>query len=223
MLRGVLLDVDGTLVDSNAAHAQSWVDTLAEIDYEVSFDVVWPMIGMGGDKLLPSLAGIESDSPEGKRLSERRWEIFEREYIPKLRPTPGARDLVQRLSDDGLKLIVATSAAGHELGALLEAAGVADLIDGATSSSDAEDSKPDPDIVQAAVRKSRFDPDDLIMIGDTPYDVQAALGAHVKLVGLLCGGWSAQELSGAVAIYDPPSDLLSWYSRSPDLLSSLAG
>ena len=223
MLRGVLLDVDGTLVDSNAAHAQSWVDTLAEIDYEVSFDVVWPMIGMGGDKLLPSLAGIESDSPEGKKLSERRWEIFEREYIPKLRPTPGARDLVQRLSDDGLKLIVATSAAGHELGALLEAAGVADLIDGATSSSDAEDSKPDPDIVQAAVRKSRFDPDELIMIGDTPYDVQAALGAHVKLVGLLCGGWSIAELSGAVAIYDHPSDLLSWYSRSPDLLSSLAG
>jgi HAD superfamily hydrolase (TIGR01509 family) len=223
LLRGVLLDVDGTLVDSNAAHAQSWVDTLAEIDYEVSFDVVWPMIGMGGDKLLPSLAGIESDSPEGKRLSERRWEIFEREYIPRLRPTPGARDLVQRLSDDGLKLIVATSAAGHELGALLEAAGVADLMDGATSSSDAEDSKPDPDIVQAAVRKSRFDPDELIMIGDTPYDVQAAIGAHVKLVGLLCGGWSAQELSGAVAIYEHPSDLLHWYSRSPDLLSSLAG
>ena len=223
MLRGVLLDVDGTLVDSNAAHARSWVDTLAEIDYEVSFDVAWPMIGMGGDKLLPSLAGIESDSPEGKKLSERRWEIFEREYIPRLRPMPGARDLVQRLSDDGLKLIVATSAAGHELGALLEAAGVADLIDGATSSSDAEDSKPDPDIVQAAVRQSRFDPDDLIMIGDTPYDVQAALGAHVKLVGLLCGGWSAQELSGAVAIYEHPADLLSWYSRSPDLLSSLAG
>jgi HAD superfamily hydrolase (TIGR01509 family) len=222
LLRGVLLDVDGTLVDSNAAHARSWVDTLAEVDYEVSFDVVWPMIGMGGDKLLPSLAGIESDSPEGKRLSERRWEIFERDYIPKLQPTPGARDLVQRLSDDGLKLIVATSAAGNELGALLEAAGVADLIDGATSSSDAEDSKPDPDIVQAAVRKSRFDPDELIMIGDTPYDVQAAIGAHVKLVGFLCGGWSAQELSGAVAIYEHPSDLLDWYRQSPDLLSSLA-
>ena len=221
MLRGVLLDIDGTLVDSNRAHAQSWVDTLAESGYEVPFDVVWPMIGMGGDKVLPSMIGIESDSPEGRTLSKRRWEIFEREYLPKLEPTPGARDLVQRLSDDGLKLIVATSAAGNELGALLEAAGVADLIDGATSSSDAEDSKPDPDIVEAAVRKSRLGPDELIMLGDTPYDVQAATGAGVKLIALLSGGWSIAELSGAVAIYDHPSDLLHWYDRSPDLLSSL--
>jgi HAD superfamily hydrolase (TIGR01509 family) len=222
VLRGVLFDIDGTLVDSNEAHARSWVDTLREAGYDVPFDVLWPMIGMGGDKVLPSAAGIEIESELGKQLAERRWEIFQRDYLVNLRPTRGARALVQRMKDDGLDLIVASSASGNELGALMEAADVRDLFEKTTSSSDAEESKPDPDIVQAAVRKSGLDPDDLIMLGDTPYDVQAAIGAHVKLVGLLCGGWSAAELSGATAIYSDPADLLSWYDASPFAVKAIA-
>jgi HAD superfamily hydrolase (TIGR01509 family) len=223
VLRGVIFDVDGTLVHSNDAHAGSWVDTLREIGIEVAFDVIWPMIGMGGDKLLPSAAGIESDSELGKQLSERRWEIFQRDYLPRLKPTRGSRALVQRMKSDGFSLIVASSASGNELGALMEAAEVADLIEVRTSASDAEDSKPDPDIVQAAVRKSGIKPDNLIMLGDTPYDVQAAIGAHVKLVGLLCGGWTALELSGAAAIYSDPADLLDWYDASPFAVKAFAG
>ena len=222
MLQGVIFDVDGTLVDSNDAHAGSWVDTLREIGIEVAFDVIRPMIGMGGDKLLPSAAGIESDSELGKQLSERRWEIFQRDYLPRLKPTRGSRALVQRMKSDGLSLIVASSASGNELGALMEAGEVADLIEVRTSASDAEDSKPDPDIVQAAVRKSGLKPDNLIMLGDTPYDVQAAIGAHVKLVGLLCGGWTALELSGAAAIYSDPADLLEWYDASPFAVKAFA-
>lgn len=221
MLRGIIFDVDGTLVASNEAHARSWVDTLAETGYDVAYDVIWPMIGMGGDKVLPSIAGIEEESREGKRLSKRRWEIFERNYLPHLKPTPGARALVERLGDDGLQIIIASSAGGSELGTLLEAAGVADLLDATTSSSDAEDSKPDPDIVAAAVRKSGAKPDELIMVGDTPYDVQASIGAQVQLVAVLSGGWSIAELSGAIAIYDHPADILSWYSRSPSLFADL--
>lgn len=223
MLRGVLFDIDGTLVDSNAAHARSWADTLREAGYEVPFDVLWPMIGMGGDKLLPAAAGIEIDSDLGKALGDRRWEIFQRDYLKNLRPTPGARDLVQRMKDDGLELIVASSASGEELGALMEAAQVADLFEKTTSSSDAEDSKPDPDIVQAAVKKSGHKPEELIMLGDTPYDVQAAIGAHVKLVGVLCGGWTAIELSGATAIYSDPADVLRWYDASPFAVKAIAG
>lgn len=223
MLRGVLFDIDGTLVDSNAAHASSWVDTLREAGYKVPFDVLWPMIGMGGDKLLPAAAGIEIDSDLGKALSDRRWEIFQRKYLANLRPTPGARDLVQRLKDDGFELIVASSASGEELGALMEAAQVEDLFEKTTSSSDAEESKPDPDIVQAAVRKSGMKPEDLIMLGDTPYDVEAAIGAHVKLVGVLCGGWTAIELSGATAIYTDPADVLRWYDASPFAVKAIAG
>ena len=223
MLRGVIFDIDGTLVDSNEAHARSWVDTLHEAGYDVPFDVIWPMIGMGGDKLLPSATGIESDSRLGRDLSKRRWEIFQRDYLPRLKPMPGARELVARVRQDDLAIIVASSAGGNELGALMEAADVADLMEETTSASDAEESKPDPDIVQAAVRKSGLEPDELIMLGDTPYDVQAAIGANVKLVGLLCGGWTMLELSGATAIYDDPADLLRWYDYSPFAVKALAG
>ncbi len=213
MLRGVIFDVDGTLVASNDAHARSWVETLSEAGYEVSLDIIWPMIGMGGDKLLPAAAGIESASAEGKRLAARRWEIFERRYLARLEPTPGARALVERLISDGLQVVVASSADGDELGALLKAAGVADLIEETTSASDAEDSKPDPDIVVAAVRKSGFEPDELIMVGDTPYDIQAATGAGVALVAVLTGGWSIEELAGAVAVYDDPAEILRHFDR----------
>ncbi len=210
----MILDVDGTLVASNDAHARSWVEALSEAGYEVPLDVIWPMIGMGGDKLMPAAAGIDSDSPEGKNLARRRWEIFERRYLPRLEPTPGARALVRRMVDDGLRVVVASSANGNELGALLEAAGVADLVHKVTSSSDAEDSKPDPDIVLAAVRKSGLEPDELIMVGDTPYDIQAATGAGLPLVAVLTGGWRIEELTGAVAIYDDPAEMLEWFQVS---------
>lgn len=223
MLRGVIFDIDGTLVASNEAHALSWVDTFREAGYDVAFDVIWPMIGMGGDKVLPSAAGIEVDSDVGKALTTRRWEIFQKNYLPDLRPTPGARALVERIRDEGLKTIVATSAAGNELDVLLEAADVTGLMDITTTSSDAAESKPDPDIVMAAVKKSGLKPSELFMLGDTPYDVQAAIGAHVNLIGLLSGGWSKEELSGAIAIYDDPADLLNWYDASPLAVQALAG
>jgi len=222
VLRGVIFDIDGTLVASNDAHARSWVLTLSEAGYDVPFDVIRAMIGMGGDKLLPAAAGIESESDEGKELTARRWDIFKDRFLPGLRPTPGARDLVKRIAADGLNTIVATSASGNELNALLGAADVADLMDATTSASDARESKPDPDIVQAAVRKSGLHPDELLMLGDTPYDVEAAIGAHVNLVGVLSGGWTMLELSGAVAIYDDPADLLRWYDRSRFSVKALA-
>jgi phosphoglycolate phosphatase-like HAD superfamily hydrolase len=222
VLRGVIFDIDGTLLDSNGAHARSWVETLAEAGYDVPFEIIWPMIGMGGDKLLPAATGIESESPPGKKLTRRRWEIFEKKYLPDLRPTPGARELAERLKSDDLKLVVASSAGGNELEQLLEAAGVADLMEARASSSDAKESKPDPDIVEAAVRRSKLRPDDLVMLGDTPYDVQAAIGAHVNLVALLCGGWTLTELSGAIAVYDDPAELLRWYDVAPNFFGAFA-
>jgi HAD superfamily hydrolase (TIGR01509 family) len=223
VLRGVIFDIDGTLIASNEAHARSWVETLSEAGYEVPFDVIWPMIGMGGDKLLPAAAGIASDSTIGMQLSKRRWEIFESKFLPSLRPTDGARALVEQIKSDGLKTVVATSAKGNQLDALLDVAGVRELMDATTSSTDAAESKPDPDIVQAAVRKSGFKPDELIMLGDTPYDVEAAIGAHVNMVGLLCGGWTKEELSGATAIYENPADVLRWYDQSAFAVEALAG
>ena len=221
MLKGVIFDVDGTLVDSNDAHAQSWVDTFAEAGYDVPFDKVRPLIGMGGDKLLPKTVGLSRDSTEGKQLSARRGEIFSRKYLPHLRPLPGARDLVKRVKQDGLKAIVATSAKDEELKGLLKAAQVEDLMEERATASDAKHSKPDPDIVQAAIDESGMKTSELIMIGDTPYDIEAAARAKVRTIAFLSGGWSREALKGAVAIYNGPADLLAHYDSS--LLGTKSG
>ena len=214
MLQGVIFDVDGTLVDSNDAHAQSWVDTFTEAGYNVPFDVVRPLIGMGGDKLLPKTIGVESKSAEGKKLSDRRGKIFRENYLPKLRALPGSRALVQRVRANGLKPVVATSAKDEELQSLLKAAEVADLMEEEATASDAKRSKPDPDIVKAAIAQSEIEPDNLVMIGDTPYDIEAATRAHVRVIAFRSGGWKDEDLEGAVEIYDGPADLVANYESS---------
>ena len=214
MLQGVIFDVDGTLVDSNDAHAQSWVDTFAEADYNVPFDVVRPLIGMGGDKLLPKTIGIKNDSAEGKKLSKRRSEIFREKYLPRLRALPGSRALVERVRSKGLKPIVATSAKDEELKGLLKAAEVADLMEEKATASDAKRSKPDPDIVDAAIEQSEIPAADLVMIGDTPYDIEAATRADVRIIAFRSGGWNDRELKGAAEIYDGPADLLAHFDSS---------
>ncbi len=215
MLQGVIFDIDGTLVDSNDSHAQSFVDAFAEAGYEVPFDVVRPLIGMGADKLLPKTIGIRHDSEGGKKLLARRSQIFRQKYLPSLKPFPGSRALVLRVRADGLKPIVATSAKDEELKHLLEAADVNDLMEERATASDAKRSKPDPDIVDAAVEESGVANVDLIMIGDTPYDVEAATRAGVRSIAFRSGGWSDDSLKGAVAIYDGPADLLAHYDSSP--------
>jgi HAD superfamily hydrolase (TIGR01509 family) len=214
LLRGVIFDIDGTLVDSNDAHAQSWVDTFAEPGYNVPFDVVRPLIGMGGDKLLPKTIGIRHDSEEGKKLTTRRSEIFRKKYLPHLRPLEGSRALVARVRADGLKPIVATSAKDEELKGLLKAAEVADLMEEKATASDAKRSKPDPDIVEAAIEQAGIEAGDLVMIGDTPYDVEAAQRAGVRVIGFRSGGWKDADLAGAVEIYDGPAHLLANYASS---------
>ena len=216
VFRVVLLDVDGTLVDSNDAHARAWVDALAESGQRVDFLRVRPLIGMGSDKLLPALTGIPADLPEGERIVSRRNEIFRRDYLPTLRPTRGAQRLLEWLRDDGLQLVVATSAKPDELESLLEVAGATRLIDAAGSSGDVDRSKPDPDIVHAALDKAGCDPHDSIFIGDTPYDLAAGNRSGVPVIALRCGGWwSDRSFRAAVAIYDDPDDLVDNYLLSP--------
>ena len=205
-VRGVLLDIDGTLVESNDAHAHAWVKALAERNRNVPFAVVRPLIGMGGDKLLPRVSGLAADSPEGKAISDRRKAIFLGEYLPHLRPCRGAKELLDRLAERGLKLVVASSAKKDELGPLLKVCGADRLIESATSSDDAEESKPDPDILHAAITKSGLPAEQLVMLGDTPYDVEAARRAGVRVIALRCGGWTDRDLK-ADEVYDDPADL----------------
>jgi len=214
--QAVLLDVDGTLVDSNAAHAHAWVEALAASGRRVDFLRVRPLVGMGSDKVLPALAGIPADSLEGEQVVKLRGEIFRRDYLPHLRPTRGAQRLLEWLRDDGLQLVVATSARPEELEGLLAVAGATRLVDAASSSADAERSKPDPDIVHAALVKIGCEPGEAIFIGDTPYDVAAGGQLGVAVIALRCGGWwTDRSFHGAAAIYDDPGDLVDNYLLSP--------
>jgi phosphoglycolate phosphatase-like HAD superfamily hydrolase len=214
-LHTILLDIDGTLLDSNDAHARAWVDALAAHGYVVPFDEVRPLIGMGGDKLTPELTGLDPESGEAKRIAETRSEIFSTRELPTLRPTRGARALLEHLAARGFELVVATSAKKDEVSALLRQAGVGDLIEAASSADDADRSKPDPDIVQAALSAVRRPAPHGLMIGDTPYDVVAATRARVPIIAVRCGGWDTASLAGALAVYDDPADLLAHLDDTP--------
>ncbi len=214
-LQAILLDIDGTLIDSNDAHARAWVGALAAHGYVVPFEQLRPLIGKGGDKILPELAGLDPESGEADRIAETRSFLF-REELPRLRPTRGARALLELLRDNGLQLLVATSAQKDEVALILQQAGVADLIEAATSSDDAEHSKPDPDIVQAALQNAHLQASNGVMLGDTPYDIEAAGRARVPAIALRCGGWWTDDaFRKALAIYDDPEDLRANFARSP--------
>lgn len=214
-LHTVLLDIDGTLIDSNDAHARAWVEALAIHGYVVPFERIRPLIGKGGDKVTPELIGLDPESGEAERISETRSEIFRERELDTLRPTPGARALLEHLRSEGFQLVVATSAKEAEVQSLLEQAGVADLIVAASSADDAKRSKPDPDIVRAALAKVGRPASHSVMIGDTPYDVEAATRARVPIIALRCGGWNDDALAGALTCYDHPADLLAHYDDSP--------
>jgi phosphoglycolate phosphatase-like HAD superfamily hydrolase len=211
----VILDVDGTLVDSNDAHARAWVDALREGGFDVPFERVRPLIGMGGDKLLPAVTGLPEVDPAAERIGKRRGEIFKSAFLPSLRAFPRTRELLLRMRDAGLKLAVASSAQPEELHALLRIAGASDLLEGASSADDVGTSKPDPDVVHAALERLALPPGVAVMIGDTPYDVEAAARAEVGAIAFRCGGWGDERLRGAIAIYDAPADLLARFDASP--------
>jgi len=214
-LKAVLLDVDGTLIDSNDAHAQAWLEAFERCGYRTTFEQVRELIGKGGDKLIPEVTRLPADSEEGKRVSKERSVIFDRSYLPQLRAFPQAEALLQRLHDSGLQLVVASSAKSAELRPLLDLCNAWPLVSHQTSSDDAAHSKPDPDIIQVALRKAQCAPSEALMLGDTPYDVEAAAKAGVRAVALRSGGHPDAALSRAVAIYDDVADLLACFDSSP--------
>jgi HAD superfamily hydrolase (TIGR01509 family) len=215
-LKAVILDVDGTLVLSNDAHAQAWIDAFGEFGYEVPFEQVRPLIGMGSDQLMPQVVpGLTDSEGDGKAISQRRKELIINHYGPKLSPAHGARQLIQHMQQAGLRLVVASSAKSEEMEVLLKAAQVDDLLKEVTTSSDAEVSKPAPDIVKAALNKLNIEPNQVLMIGDTPYDIKSAGAAGVEVIAVRCGGFDDAALSKAKAIYNDPADLLTHYADSP--------
>jgi HAD superfamily hydrolase (TIGR01509 family) len=215
LIRGVIFDIDGTLVNSNDEHATAWVEALNKFGIEAKFEEARRLIGMGGDKLLPKLSGLSEESELGGKISEYRSELFKTKFLPNLKAFPGSRDLLALLVEKGKRLVVASSAQAEELKVLLKIAGATGLIEDATSSSDAERSKPDPDIVQAALGNLGLGPEEVVMVGDTPYDIEAAARAGIKTIAFRSGGWSDEGLKEAIAIFDGPDDLRERFESSP--------
>jgi HAD superfamily hydrolase (TIGR01549 family) len=201
---GVIFDVDGTLVDSNDAHARAFAETFRELGHDIAFERVRPLIGMGSDKLIPELIGRYDEA-----LAERKKALFKAHYLPRLRAFPGVEDLLRFLKERGVKLAVASSAGKDELRALLEVAHATRYFAETTDADDAEHSKPDPDVLQAALAKLRLPAERCVLVGDTPYDAQAARSAGVAFVGVRCGGlWRDADLQPAIGVFDDPADLL---------------
>jgi HAD superfamily hydrolase (TIGR01509 family) len=213
-LKAVLLDIDGTLVDSNDAHAQAWLEVFDHNGYSTPFERIRELIGEGSDKLLPQVTGLDPESHEGKRLSTERAALFRRKYLPTLRPFPKAEALVRRLRGAGLRLLVASSARQDELIPLLELCGALPFVESPTSSDEARHSKPDPDVVQVALAKARCSPGEAVLLGDTPYDISAAIKAGVGAIALRSGGHPDKALRRALAIYDDAADLLANFDTS---------
>ncbi|MEU7751772.1 HAD family hydrolase [Micromonospora sp. NPDC049101] len=213
---GVLFDVDGTLVDTTYLHTVSWWEALRQTDQPVPMATVHRSIGMGSDKLLDHLLGPERDRDADPKLRDAHDTLYA-EYWERLTPLPRAADLLRACAERGLRVVLATSASGPEVDALRRALAADDVIDTVTSSEDAQQSKPAPDILVAALEQSGLTAERVVFVGDSVWDVVAAGKLSIPCVGVTCGGTSRGELAGAgaVAVYDDPAALLGELADSP--------
>lgn len=172
-------------------------------------------MGMGGDQLIPKVVPeLNGEEGTGKAIAQLRKKLLFDKYIPQTTAAAGSRNLILKMQKSGLHLVVASSASSEELEIMLKIAQVDDLLTEVTTSDDAEASKPAPDIVEAALNKGQITPDKVVMLGDSPYDIESAAKAGVGVIALRCGGFSDEQLSQAIAIYNDPEDLLQHYDSS---------
>jgi HAD superfamily hydrolase (TIGR01509 family) len=221
MTRAVLFDVDGTLVDSNDAHARAWVAAFAEAGHEIPFARVRPLIGMGADHLIPALVpGLSERAEPGKTIAARRTQIFRERELERIMPTRGARTLLEAVHAHGARNVVATSAKPEALDGLLARGNLREPIDVVTTSGDAPESKPAPDIVVAALHAAAVEPSAAVFVGDSRWDIEAAHRAGVPCVALRCGGNDPHTLVEAEAIYADPEELAAALDQPPFVWST---
>ena len=217
-IKAVVFDIDGTLLDSVDLHARAWVEAFAHFGIETQEADVRRQIGKGGDQLLPVFVDADRLAREGEAIEAYRSDLFKRSYLAKAKPFPAVKDLLSHVRDAGQTVALASSGKADEVENYQKILGITDLVDVVTTSDDADRSKPHPDIFEAVLNNLPGLPKDAVMvIGDTPYDAQAAAGAGLSTIGVLCGGFPEAELSaaGCIAIYRDPQDLLDGYARSP--------
>ena len=211
-----ILDIDGTLVDTNYHHAIAWYRAFREHDVTLPVWRVHRAIGMGGDQLVGALAGDDFEDQHGDDVRASEKDLY-RELIDEVAPLPGAIDLVHRLDELGHSVVLASSAKEDEVEHYLDLLAVRDVADAWTSSQDVEQTKPAPDLVQSALEKSEQRDDGAVMLGDSVYDCQAAARADVPSLGVLTGGFSREELeeAGAKAVYESPAEILDGLEDTP--------
>ena len=208
----VLFDVDGTLVDTNYLHTVSWWQAFQDIGEDVPMSKIHPLIGMGSDQLVERLIGRESE--EASDAHSKRYEPF-KEMI---KAFPNAPELIVEADRRGARVVLATSSGEKDIERLREAIGLDDdVIDHVVSKGDVEESKPSPDIFASAVEQLRLETERTIVVGDTPWDVEAAGKLGIECVCVLTGGATREQLqeAGAVAVYEDVSELLEKLDESP--------
>lgn len=216
-MRAIIFDVDGTLVDSVDLHARAWQEALADFGHHVEFARVRSQIGKGGDQLMPMFLAADELADHGDALEQHRSKLWKTKFMGGVKSFPRVRELFERLLGDGWKIALASSAKGDELQTYKDLAQIADLLDAETSADDAEKSKPHPDIFQAAVARLEVAPAECLVVGDSPYDAEAATKAGIRSIGFLCGGFSRAELTAAgfETLYESASDVLERYQQTP--------
>lgn len=210
MIAAVLFDVDGTLVDSNELHAAAWQEAFRHFGIVLPYERIRSQVGKGGDNLIPSL--LEPDLVE--RLQEDieafRSDLFARDYLHRARPFPGARELIEKLHNDGIAVVLATSSHQKDLDHHIASLRCQDLLTATVSRDDVDHSKPCADVFAAALDKiAPIGPDRAVVVGDAPWDVLAAAKIGLRTIALRSGGFTDAELreAGAVAIHDGTSEL----------------
>jgi HAD superfamily hydrolase (TIGR01509 family) len=217
VIGAVLFDVDGTLIDSNDLHATAWRETFLHFGVALPLDKIRGQIGKGGDNLIPALLPKELVEQRQEEMEDFRSDLFKRDYLPRVVPFPGVRALFERIVGDEKKIVLASSAKDAEIQYHLGVIGARDLVTATTSADDVEHSKPDPDIFAAAMQKvSPLGADQVVVVGDTPYDVLAAKKLGIRVIGFRSGGFPEESLTeaGADEIYDGPEHLLRSYEQS---------
>nr|WP_296764468.1 HAD family hydrolase [Rhodococcus sp. (in: high G+C Gram-positive bacteria)] len=211
----VLFDIDGTLVDSNYIHVDTWSRAFADAGLSVPSWRIHRCIGMDGDKLLETLVG-SADSAAALEAKDLHSEYYE-DASGRLQVLPGARELLQRMDDSGLTVVLATSAPEAELATLRDLLDVEGIVSVVTSAEDADVAKPSPEIVEVALQRAGVDPANAVMIGDSVWDMKAATRVGVSGIGVRCGGVPDAELraAGAAAVYEDPADIVQHLSESP--------
>ncbi|MFS4457671.1 HAD family hydrolase [Bdellovibrio sp. HCB2-146] len=204
-IEGLLIDVDGTFVDSNLAHAQSWHEALKEAGIETTYQEVRDNLGLGSDTLLSRIGKLQLKSKEAQRVRDIRREIFHQRYLKSIKPFPSAQQLLQELNRE-YKIFVVSSATEEDLEALLKQTGLLSYIEGYVSAKDTTDSNESP--IEVAIRKIQLPASKLLMLGSSPYAVDAAEECGIKTIAFTCGGWRERDLQDAVAVYKDPDDLL---------------